>query len=124
MLRLNVGNDGRGVLEPRAILEWVRGRDGTPYEPGIGPAELEWTTLPDGRRPQLSQGDRWMLGIVYVRDDTLGFAIQGYRLVTQPRDIVTCSIRVSVPSTRSQITRQFQIWFDENAPVRYRHQRI
>jgi len=91
MLRLNVGNDGDGVVEPQGILEWVKGEDGTCYEPGIGSLELEWTTLPVGR-PQLSRGDRWMLGVAYVRNDTLGFAIQGHRLETQPRDRVTCSI--------------------------------
>ena len=75
MLRVNVGNDGDGVLDPQGILEWVKGEDGTPYEPGIGSLELEWTTLDDGRRPQLSRGERWMLGVGYIRNDTLAFAI-------------------------------------------------
>ena len=65
-----------------------------------------------------------MLGVAYVRNDTLHFAIQGYRLSTEPRDTVTFSIRASAPGIARQIKRQFRIWFDETAPVRYRQQRL
>ncbi len=134
MFRLQVRNNGDGILVPRATLLWIE-RDGVPDHPSWMPLELRWTHhLPQGS-PALSWNEAANVDICKFQErgtaaEVVVFAgdiwVPHVALRPLQRDysVISFGVRVTIPGTRKFTERAFSLEPDQTSPLGFRPVRL